>query len=145
MKNTDGGRIILFSGAGEGPQPLLSAYAASKGGITRFAESIAPELAPYGIFVNAIAPGPVKTQMLNDILNLGPTSLGEARYRRLLEQSARNSPENAIRLCNFLLSPRSRGLYGKTISAQWDEYESWVNLTEISEGSLYTMKRFTPQ
>jgi NAD(P)-dependent dehydrogenase (short-subunit alcohol dehydrogenase family) len=46
-------------------QPYLSAYAASKAGLNRFAESLSAELEPRGIGVHVVAPGPVATQILD--------------------------------------------------------------------------------
>ena len=54
-----GGRIInLTSGQGKGPMPGNLAYAATKGAISVFTESLAAELAPLCITVNAVDPGP---------------------------------------------------------------------------------------
>ncbi|MDA8197552.1 MAG: SDR family oxidoreductase [Actinomycetota bacterium] len=55
-----------------------SAYAASKGGVIAFTKSLAREVATLGISVNAIAPGPIKTPLLD-----GETP--EWRERKLAE------------------------------------------------------------
>lgn len=59
-----GGRIVtvasnsgIFGGKGR------SAYGASKAGIINLTQSMAIELAPHGILVNAVAPGPTKTRV----------------------------------------------------------------------------------
>jgi len=49
-------------GRGAPMAPPLSHYAASKGGVLGFTRSAAIELAPYGIRVNAIAPGGIETE-----------------------------------------------------------------------------------
>lgn len=64
MREKKWGRIINISSLA-GKMPLLhgSAYAASKHGLIGLTRAIALELAPSGITVNAICPGPVKTRM----------------------------------------------------------------------------------
>ena len=66
MKAQRFGRIVIVSStAGQRGEANVSNYAASKGGQISFTKSLAPELAPFGINVNAVAPGWVDTE-LND-------------------------------------------------------------------------------
>jgi 3-oxoacyl-[acyl-carrier protein] reductase len=59
-----GGRIVLIdSTAGQRGEAMHSDYAASKGAVISFVKSVAVELAPAGITVNAVAPGWVDTEM----------------------------------------------------------------------------------
>lgn len=59
-----GGRIVLVdSTAGQRGEAMHADYAASKGAVISFVKSIAVELAPYDITVNAVAPGWVDTEM----------------------------------------------------------------------------------
>ena len=66
------GKIINISsrGAYRG-EPNAPAYGASKAGLNSLSQSLAVALAPYNIFVGAIAPGFVETDMTNEILS-GP-------------------------------------------------------------------------
>lgn len=58
------GRIIsIASGRGVAGQPRSAHYAASKAGVIAFTKSLAVELAPYDITVNAICPGATDTPM----------------------------------------------------------------------------------
>lgn len=64
LKIQHSGRIInISSTAGQRGEAFHSHYAATKGGILAFTKSLAVELAPYGILVNAVAPGWVDTDM----------------------------------------------------------------------------------
>lgn len=59
-----GARIVLIdSTAGQRGEPMHADYAASKGAMISFVKSMAVELAPYDITVNAVAPGWVDTEM----------------------------------------------------------------------------------
>ena len=58
------GRIMnIASGRGLSGQPRGAHYAASKAGVIAFTKSLAQELAPYNVLVNAIAPGATDTPM----------------------------------------------------------------------------------
>ncbi len=68
MKETGGGRIVLFSSvASLTPTPGAVAYSASKGGVNMLAKSLAQEVARHNIRVNVIAPGYIDTPMLNGL------------------------------------------------------------------------------
>lgn len=82
------GKIINFSGGGAtAPRPNFSAYAASKTALVRLTETLAMELQPFNIQVNAVAPGAVNTQMLTEVITAGERAGGE--YELALER-ARN-------------------------------------------------------
>lgn len=61
-----GSRVFFLSSvAATRGQPRQSAYAASKAGLSRFAESFAAEMEPRGVAVHILSPGPVATPMLD--------------------------------------------------------------------------------
>lgn len=69
MAQRRSGRIVnLSSIAGKRGRPFASAYATSKWGVIGFTQSLAHELAPANVNVNAICPGEVATYMWNDVL-----------------------------------------------------------------------------
>src|SRR5262249_14598488 len=83
------GKVVNLSGGGAtAPLPRFSAYAASKAAVVRLTETLAEELRDARIDVNAIAPGPLNTRLLDQVLAAGPEAAGEAFYRRALEQRA---------------------------------------------------------
>lgn len=76
------GRIINISSiAGLVGFPGISAYCASKGGVTEFTREVALDCAKYGISVNAINPGVIVTEMTKGMLD------EEATKRSLLENT----------------------------------------------------------
>lgn len=69
MKARRQGTIInVSSTAGQRGEAFHSHYAASKGAIISFTKSLAPELAPFNITVNCVAPGWVATDMSNEAI-----------------------------------------------------------------------------
>ena len=59
-----GGRVINMSSlAAERPKPYVSAYAASKAAVVALTQSLAQEVAEFGITVNAVLPGDVDTAL----------------------------------------------------------------------------------
>jgi NAD(P)-dependent dehydrogenase (short-subunit alcohol dehydrogenase family) len=81
LRKPSRGKILIFSGCGATkPMPNLSAYAASTAGVVRYAETLAEELKPEGIDINAIALGAMNTSLLDEILNAVPEKVGEAYY-----------------------------------------------------------------
>ena len=139
------GKIIQLSGGGAtNPLPMISAYAASKAAIVRFAETLAEEVRGKGIDVNAIAPGALNTQMLEEVLAAGPEKVGQVFYDRSLKQkeSGGTSLETAADLVVFLASAQSDGITGKLISAVWDDWVNWPeHLDELKSSDVYTLRR----
>jgi 3-oxoacyl-[acyl-carrier protein] reductase len=90
--------------------PQLTHYCASKAGITGFTRALALELAPYGINVNAIAPGPIETP--------GTQALGKEAYenfKKLIPIGRWGKPEDIANLAVFLASDESSNITGQVI------------------------------
>ncbi|MEI6179937.1 MAG: SDR family oxidoreductase [Chloroflexales bacterium] len=143
------GKIIQISGGGAtNPLPRLSAYAASKAAIVRFAETLAEEVRDDGIDVNAIAPGALNTRLLDEVLEAGPEKVGQSFYERSLQQRAQGGTplDKGAALAVFLAAAASDGITGKLISAIWDP---WAELPEYLEDlrrtDVYTLRRIVPK
>ncbi len=95
------GRIVnIASTQGINGASFESVYAASKGGLIAFTKSLGSEVAPSGITVNAIAPGPVATDMIY-------SHLDEEDMKTLLDEIPAGRlavPEEIASACVFLLS-----------------------------------------
>jgi NAD(P)-dependent dehydrogenase (short-subunit alcohol dehydrogenase family) len=143
------GKIIQMSGGGAtNPLPRLSAYAASKAAIVRFAESLALEVRADGIDVNAIAPGALNTRMMDEVISAGPTAVGQDFYDRMAKiKSEGGTPlEIGASLAVFLGSAASDGVTGRLISAVWDPWETLPDhLQELDRSDIYTLRRIVPK
>lgn len=72
MKAKGFGRIVLMSSRGALGLPTRSAYSATKAGLIGLGRTWALELAPHGITVNIVAPGPIGgTEMFHEIVPAG--------------------------------------------------------------------------
>jgi 3-oxoacyl-[acyl-carrier protein] reductase len=86
-------------------------YAAAKGGLIALSRSLAAELGPSGICVNALAPGPVQTDMLNQ--ELDPDEMTALAADIPLGRLA--TPKDIASVCLFLLSPAAAYINGQVI------------------------------
>lgn len=146
MKSPGGASIINLSGGGAtGPRANFSAYAAAKAGLVRFSETIAEELKDDGIRVNCIAPGVMKTAMLQEVLEQSDAAgKREASIASEVFTNGGASMDRAADLALFLASDASKGISGKLISAIWDNWEQWPqHLDELSQSDVYTLRRIT--
>ena len=124
-----GGAIINISGGGAtSPRPNFTAYGTAKAALVRFSETLAVEAAPLGIRVNSIAPGIMRTRMVEQVAAIGERS-GTQEFRKAQEVMTQGGtpPEKPAELAVFLASERCAGITGKLISAAWDP---WHELPE---------------
>lgn len=113
------GRIINVTsrGAFRG-EPTAPAYGASKAGLNAFSQSLAQHLAPYNVFVTAVAPGWVETDMTHEVLN-GPE--GDAiRQQSPLNRVAH--PDEVVYPILFLASEGAEFLTGGIIDVNGASY-----------------------
>ena len=90
--------------------PDYLAYAVSKGGLLQMTKAMALELAPYGIRVNAIGPGSVKTDMLSGVVGEG---LEKIHARTPLGRIAQ--PDEIAGVASFLAGEDSSYITGQCI------------------------------
>lgn len=149
MKARGAGKIINMSGGGAtNPLPGISAYAASKAASVRFTETLALELKPFGIDVNAVAPGALATRMMDQLLEAKPERAGAAFMARMqkLKDSGGTPLSVGARCCVWLASQASNGITGKLVAAQWDPYEKFPDhAAELDGSDLYTIRRIVPK
>jgi 3-oxoacyl-[acyl-carrier protein] reductase len=144
MKERGRGKIILFSGGGAAyGQPYFASYSSSKAAVVRFAESLAQELDAANIQVNAIAPGPVRSRMWDEMRaagEAGAPKLPEELKR--MEETGGTSPDGAVALAVFLASDGSNRLTGRLLSAVWDDWEHFADrMNEIVASEVFTLRR----
>lgn len=112
MKPQRSGRIVVTaSTAGLRADPIVCyGYAASKAAVINIARQAALELAPHGVHVNVIAPGPFKTRIAG-----GVTPDGERMWSSLVPLGRMGDPEELKGLALLLASPASSFMTGAVI------------------------------
>ncbi len=110
----DGGRIVSFSSSVVGLyQPTYAAYAATKGGVEAMTHILAKELGKRGITVNAVAPGPVATELF-----LGDKSEDQvAAITKMIPLGRLGEPEDIARVVAFLVGPDGGWVNGQVLRA----------------------------
>ncbi len=103
------GRIInMASVSGIKGLPGQTNYSAAKGGIIAATKALAQEVARKNITVNAVAPGFIKTDMVE--------GLDEATLKKTIPANRFGQPEEVAELVGFLASPASGYITGNVIS-----------------------------
>ena len=145
MVNVRRGRLVTLSGGGiGGPRMLqaMSAYTSAKAGVAALTESVAEELRPFGIAVNAVAPGAIATRFMTPALEAGPTVFGQDQYEQALRQ--REAPDALTgldRLLRLLLDPDAPFVTGRVLSARWDDPDALRQDPPAEGSSLYRFRR----
>lgn len=92
--------------------PDYLAYTVSKGGLRQMTRAMALELAPYGIRVNAVGPGSIKTEMLTKV-NADPEAMKKILSRTPLGRPG--LPDEVAAVTAWLLSEESSYITGECI------------------------------
>lgn len=96
--------------------PGLAIYSASKAALKSLSQTLAAELAPRGIRVNAIAPGPIATPLWGTV-GLPADTLGvvAAQINARLMQGKFGEPADIATTSVFLASDEAKNIYGQEI------------------------------
>ena len=114
LRMTDGGAIVnVSSGAGMRAAPNTGAYAASKAALLNLTMTMAAELAPHGIRVNAISPGMVPTDSFYRVLQFTEDDL--AALARTVPLGRMGRPEDMAAAVLYLASPASGWVTGQNL------------------------------
>lgn len=119
MISLGGGRIVNITsrGAFRG-EPDHAAYGASKAGLNSLSQSMAKALAPHHIYITAVAPGFVETEMAQPYLH-GPNG-DEVRNQSPMGRAA--DPDEIARVVVFLASPGSESTTGAIVDVNGASY-----------------------
>jgi 3-oxoacyl-[acyl-carrier protein] reductase len=114
MKERGGGAIcVIASTAGQRGEAEHSHYAASKGGLIALTRSLAVELAPHGIRVNAVSPGWIRTDMTEPFLT--PETIGES-LKEPIPLGRPGEAEDVAGPVVFLASELARHITGAVVN-----------------------------
>jgi NAD(P)-dependent dehydrogenase (short-subunit alcohol dehydrogenase family) len=117
LRAAGGGTIVnLASGAGMRPLPHLGAYCSAKAGLVMLSRALALEFASENIRVNAVAPGPIYTPMLERTLSRVPDR--EAKMQEFLTRVGMRrlgTPEEVAKTILFLSCAESSFTTGAVI------------------------------
>jgi NAD(P)-dependent dehydrogenase (short-subunit alcohol dehydrogenase family) len=109
-QGTGGAIVNIASIEAENPAPMHSHYNAAKGGLLMYTRAAAYELGPHGIRVNAVSPGLVWSETLEE-----DWPDGVARWKEAAPLTRLGRPEDVADACLFLASPTARWISGANL------------------------------
>jgi NAD(P)-dependent dehydrogenase (short-subunit alcohol dehydrogenase family) len=122
LKEAGGGAIInMSSAAGRHGYAYRTPYAAAKWGVIGFTQSLAKELGPSGIAVNAILPGIVKGPRIESVIRARAEQLKlsyeemEKQYLEKVSLRRMVTAEDVAHMVLFLVSPLGRNVSGQSL------------------------------
>lgn len=114
MKQARFGRIVLLSSRAALGLPTRTVYSATKAGIVGMARTWALELAPFGITVNVVAPGPIAdTEMFESVMS--SDSERAKKLERAIPVGRLGKSADVARAVAFFSSPDAGFITGQTL------------------------------
>ena len=113
MEKAGFGRIVLMSSRGALGVPTRTAYSATRAGMVGMARTWALELAPKGITVNVVAPGPIQTDMFYDVIPAG--SEREHTIAKGIPVQRLGRADDVARAVMFFADPANSFITGQTL------------------------------
>lgn len=114
LRMPDGGAIInIASGAGMRAAPNTGAYAASKAALLNMTQTMAAELAPQGIRVNAVSPGMVPTESFFRVLQFDESDV--PALARTVPLGRMGTPDDMAAAALYFASPASGWVTGQNL------------------------------
>ena len=114
MKQAHYGRIVLISSRAVLGLAKRTAYSSTKAGMLGLARTWALELAPHGVTVNVVAPGPIaETEMFEEIIP--PDSPKMSAAARQVPAGRFGTPADVARAVMFFADPKASFITGQTL------------------------------
>lgn len=110
LKQRSGAIVNISSVSGVHPLPGQSNYAAAKAGVIGFTKSLAKEVAPYNIRVNALAPGFIDTEMTAALADKT-----REKFLHMIPLGRFGTAEEVARAVLFLVTEQAGYITGQTI------------------------------
>ena len=111
VRKKRGAIVSVSSVSAMNPNRGQANYAAAKAGLNAATSSVAKEVARFGIRVNAVAPGPVETDMLSAM------PIPADQIKNIIPMARVGKPEEIARVIRFLCSDDASFITGQVISA----------------------------
>jgi len=116
MKERGGGTIInISSQAANRASPHNGPYAVAKSGVNNLTQTLAVEMAPLGIRVNSVSPGPIPTEVFMEFLNITEDDVPGLGRKLGVPLGRVGTPEDIAPAVVYLASDASSWMTGKDI------------------------------
>lgn len=114
MKENGGGTIInISSQAANRASPLNGPYAVAKSGVNNLTQTLAVELAPFGIRVNSVSPGPIPTEVFLEFTKMTEADIPDMGRKFGVPLGRVGTPEDIAPAVVYLASPASSWMTGQ--------------------------------